>query len=36
MDWGGPNREWEQESMRRLAEEVIPLVRRQTTERAAE
>ena len=36
MDWGGPNREWELESMRRLAEEVMPLVRRQTTARAAE
>jgi len=36
MDWGGPNREWEQESMQRLAEEVMPLVRRQATMRAAE
>jgi alkanesulfonate monooxygenase SsuD/methylene tetrahydromethanopterin reductase-like flavin-dependent oxidoreductase (luciferase family) len=36
MDWGGPNREWESESMRRLADEVMPLVRRQTTARAAE
>jgi len=36
MDWGGPNREWESESMRRLAEEVMPLVRRQATARAAE
>jgi alkanesulfonate monooxygenase SsuD/methylene tetrahydromethanopterin reductase-like flavin-dependent oxidoreductase (luciferase family) len=36
IDWGGPNREWEQESMRRLAEEVMPLVRRQATARAAE
>jgi len=36
MDWGGPNREWESESMRRLAEEVMPLLRRQTTARAAE
>jgi alkanesulfonate monooxygenase SsuD/methylene tetrahydromethanopterin reductase-like flavin-dependent oxidoreductase (luciferase family) len=36
MDWSGPNREWEQESMRRLAEEVLPVVRRQTTARAAE
>ena len=35
-DWGGPNREWESESMRRLAEEVMPLVRRQTMARAAE
>ena len=36
MDWGGPNRAWEQESMRRLAEEVMPLLRRHTTARAAE
>jgi alkanesulfonate monooxygenase SsuD/methylene tetrahydromethanopterin reductase-like flavin-dependent oxidoreductase (luciferase family) len=35
-DWGGPNREWEQESMQRLADEVRPLLRRQTTTRAAE
>ena len=28
MDWGGPNRAWEQESMQRLAEEVMPLVSR--------
>jgi alkanesulfonate monooxygenase SsuD/methylene tetrahydromethanopterin reductase-like flavin-dependent oxidoreductase (luciferase family) len=35
-DWSGPNREWESESMRRLAEEVMPLVRRQPTARAAE
>jgi alkanesulfonate monooxygenase SsuD/methylene tetrahydromethanopterin reductase-like flavin-dependent oxidoreductase (luciferase family) len=35
-DWGGPNREWEQESMRRLAEEVMPLLRRQAIARAAE
>jgi alkanesulfonate monooxygenase SsuD/methylene tetrahydromethanopterin reductase-like flavin-dependent oxidoreductase (luciferase family) len=35
-DWSGPNREWEQESMRRLAEEVMPLMRRQTMARAAE
>jgi alkanesulfonate monooxygenase SsuD/methylene tetrahydromethanopterin reductase-like flavin-dependent oxidoreductase (luciferase family) len=36
MDWGGPNREWEQESMQRLAEEVMPLMRREATARAAE
>jgi len=35
-DWSGPNREWEQESMRRLAEEVMPLMRRQATVQAAE
>jgi alkanesulfonate monooxygenase SsuD/methylene tetrahydromethanopterin reductase-like flavin-dependent oxidoreductase (luciferase family) len=35
-DWSGPNREWEQESLRRLAEEVMPLVRQQTLARAAE
>jgi alkanesulfonate monooxygenase SsuD/methylene tetrahydromethanopterin reductase-like flavin-dependent oxidoreductase (luciferase family) len=36
MDWSGPNREWEQESMQRLAEEVMPVVRREATARAAE
>jgi alkanesulfonate monooxygenase SsuD/methylene tetrahydromethanopterin reductase-like flavin-dependent oxidoreductase (luciferase family) len=36
MDWGGPNRGWEQESRRRLAEEAMPLVRREATARAAE
>jgi len=36
MDWTGPNAAWERESMQRLAEEVMPIVRRQTTARAAE
>jgi alkanesulfonate monooxygenase SsuD/methylene tetrahydromethanopterin reductase-like flavin-dependent oxidoreductase (luciferase family) len=36
MDWAGPNATWERESMQRLAEEVMPLVRRQVAARAAE
>jgi len=36
MDWAGPNGAWERESMQRLAEEVMPMVRRQAPARAAE
>ena len=36
MDWSGPNAAWERESMQRLAEEVMPIVRRRTAARAAE
>jgi len=36
MDWTGPNAAWERESMQRLAEEVMPIVRRQTAAQAAE
>jgi alkanesulfonate monooxygenase SsuD/methylene tetrahydromethanopterin reductase-like flavin-dependent oxidoreductase (luciferase family) len=36
MDWGGPNEAWERESMRRLAEEVLPAVRQYAAVQAAE
>src|SRR5262245_40925363 len=36
MDRTGPNAAWERESMQRLAEEVMPIMRRQTSARAAE
>jgi alkanesulfonate monooxygenase SsuD/methylene tetrahydromethanopterin reductase-like flavin-dependent oxidoreductase (luciferase family) len=35
MDWGGPNAAWERESMRRLAEEVMPVFHRQAEIREA-
>jgi len=36
VDWSGPNGAWERETMHRLAEEVIPALRRRITARAAE
>jgi alkanesulfonate monooxygenase SsuD/methylene tetrahydromethanopterin reductase-like flavin-dependent oxidoreductase (luciferase family) len=36
VDWGGRNAAWGRESMRRLAEEVMPVVRQPTAARAAE
>jgi len=30
IDWSGPNAAWERESLRRLAEEVIPALRQET------
>ena len=36
VDWGGPNGAWGRESMHRLAEEVMPLVRRHAPAQAAE
>jgi alkanesulfonate monooxygenase SsuD/methylene tetrahydromethanopterin reductase-like flavin-dependent oxidoreductase (luciferase family) len=36
MDWGGPNEAWERESMHRLAEEVMPALRRHAAAQAAE
>src|SRR5271168_1348529 len=36
LDWGGPNRVWEQESMRLLAQEVMPKLRQHTMTQAAE
>ena len=36
VDWGGPNEAWERESMRRLAEEVMPRLRQHAAARAAE
>ena len=36
VDWGGPNAAWGRESMRRLAEEVMPMVRRNAPAQAAE
>jgi alkanesulfonate monooxygenase SsuD/methylene tetrahydromethanopterin reductase-like flavin-dependent oxidoreductase (luciferase family) len=36
VDWGGPNEAWERESMRRLAEEVMPRLSRHAAARAAE
>jgi alkanesulfonate monooxygenase SsuD/methylene tetrahydromethanopterin reductase-like flavin-dependent oxidoreductase (luciferase family) len=36
VDWGGPNAAWGRESMRRLAEEVMPMVQRKTAAQAAE
>jgi alkanesulfonate monooxygenase SsuD/methylene tetrahydromethanopterin reductase-like flavin-dependent oxidoreductase (luciferase family) len=36
VDWAGPNEAWERESMQRLAEEVMPALRRQVAARAAE
>jgi alkanesulfonate monooxygenase SsuD/methylene tetrahydromethanopterin reductase-like flavin-dependent oxidoreductase (luciferase family) len=36
LDWSGPNRAWERDSMRLLAEEVMPKFRQHTTAQAAE
>jgi len=36
MDWAGANAAWERESMQRLAQEVMPLLRRQSPAHAAE
>ena len=36
VDWGGPNGAWGRESMHRLAEEVMPAVRRHAPAQAAE
>jgi alkanesulfonate monooxygenase SsuD/methylene tetrahydromethanopterin reductase-like flavin-dependent oxidoreductase (luciferase family) len=36
LDWSGPNAAWERESMRLLAEEVMPKFRQHTTAHAAE
>lgn len=36
VDWGGPNGAWERESMRRLAQEVMPALRQHITVKAAE
>ncbi len=36
LDWSGPNRAWERESMRLLAQEVMPKFRQHVTARAAE
>jgi hypothetical protein len=36
VDWGGPNAAWGRESMHRLAEDVMPIVRRHASAQAAE
>jgi hypothetical protein len=36
VDWGGANAAWGRESMHRLAEEVMPIVRRHAPAQAAE
>jgi len=36
LDWGGPNAAWERESMRLLAQEVMPKFRQHVLARAAE
>jgi hypothetical protein len=36
VDWSGANHAWGQESMRRLADEVMPIVRRHAVTQAAE
>jgi len=36
LDWGGPNAEWERESMRLLAEKVMPKFRQHATAQSAE
>ena len=36
VDWSGPNEAWERESMRRLAEEVMPAMRQHAAAQAAE
>jgi alkanesulfonate monooxygenase SsuD/methylene tetrahydromethanopterin reductase-like flavin-dependent oxidoreductase (luciferase family) len=36
VDWGGRNEAWGRESMHRLAEEVMPIVRRHAPAQAAE
>jgi hypothetical protein len=35
LDWGGPNEAWERDSMRLLADEVMPKFRQHVTARAA-
>jgi hypothetical protein len=36
LDWSGPNRAWERDSMRLLAQEVMPKFRQHVTAQAAE
>jgi hypothetical protein len=36
LDWGGPNAAWERESMRLLAEDVMPKFRQHALAQAAE
>ncbi len=36
LDWSGPNREWERDSMRLLAQEVMPKFRQHVLAHAAE
>jgi alkanesulfonate monooxygenase SsuD/methylene tetrahydromethanopterin reductase-like flavin-dependent oxidoreductase (luciferase family) len=36
VDWSGPNAAWNRDSMRLLADETMPLVRRHSTAQAAE
>jgi alkanesulfonate monooxygenase SsuD/methylene tetrahydromethanopterin reductase-like flavin-dependent oxidoreductase (luciferase family) len=36
VDWSGPNEAWERESMRRLAEEVMPRLSQHAAAEAAE
>jgi hypothetical protein len=36
LDWGGPNQAWERESMRALAEDVMPKFRQHALAQAAE
>ena len=36
LDWSGPNRDWERESMQLLAQEVLPKFRQHVGTRAAE
>jgi hypothetical protein len=36
LDWSGPNREWERQSMRLLAQEVMPKFRQHVAAKAAE
>jgi hypothetical protein len=36
LDWGGPNQAWERESMRLLAEDVMPKFRQHALAQAAE
>jgi hypothetical protein len=36
LDWGGPNKNWERESMRALAQDVMPKFRQHALAQAAE
>jgi hypothetical protein len=36
LDWSGPNEAWERDSMRLLAQEVMPKFRQHATAQAAE
>jgi hypothetical protein len=36
LGWSGPNREWERQSMRLLAQEVMPKFRQHVAAKAAE